>query len=322
MQILVDLLFIHVISSDALKEFIESLQLLGTIHKLGGEFTWIFHPLQTQRQLPSNSRLSQGFRCCILRLPGLLSREPKRGLEVQSSSTNWIPNLYVEDCKYWSWIPSCIDNIYIINLSIYQHNIYVTICIDNIYIIFTYLSICLSIHPSIWHPFWECFVGSIYPPIHPSIWHPFWECFVGSIYLSIHRSGIHFGSVSLDPKTIVCLHSTFTVFFWGVHARKFKTSRWHSLSFHNYNVISLFEWTRSLSLSLSLSFSLSLSLSPSLSLSLSLALSPPLFLQNSPYLKKEMIVKQGMSVGVTPCFKMFKQTRMQLSDERLLGFPV
>ena len=39
MQILFDLLFIRVISSDALKEFIESLQLLGTIHKLVGEFT-------------------------------------------------------------------------------------------------------------------------------------------------------------------------------------------------------------------------------------------------------------------------------------------
>ena len=198
MQILFDLLFIRVISSDALKEFIESLQLLGTIPKLVGEFTWIFHPLQTQRQLPSNSRLNQGFRCCILRLPGLLSREPKRGLEVQSSSTNWIPNLYVEDCKYWSWIPSCIDNIYIINLSIYQHNIYVTICIDNIYIyiIFTYLSICLSIHPS-GIPF-----GSVSLDL--------------SIHPSIHPSGIRFGSVSLDPSIYpsIDLASILGVFRW------------------------------------------------------------------------------------------------------------
>ena len=300
MQILFDLLFIRVISSDALKEFIESLQLLGTIHKLVGEFTWIFHPLQTQRQLPSNSRLSQGFRCCILRLPGLLSREPKRGLEVQSSSTNWIPNLYVEDCKYWSWIPSCIDNIYIINLSIYQHNIYVTICIDNIYIIFTYLSICLSIHPSIHLASILGVFRWIYLSTHPSI----------------HPSGIRFGSVSLDLSIYpsIDLASILGVFRWT--QKQLSVCIQHSLCFSGgsmhgnskpvggtpYPFITIM-WYHSLS-------------------ELVLSLSLPLFLQNSPYLKKEMIVKQGMSVGVTPCFKMFKQTRIQLSDERLLGFPV
>lgn len=41
-----------------------------------------------------------------------------------------------------------------------------------------------------------------------------------------------------------CLNRT--CFGWGtlVHTRKFKTSHWHSLPFLNYNVISLFEWTR------------------------------------------------------------------------------